>query len=234
MASIIVIPTYNEKESIAILLEKIFNSVPDIYVMVVDDSSPDGTAAVIKKMRMKFPNLLLLERPEKQGLGKAYVAAFKKILSGEKFENIIMMDGDLSHNPETLLPMIEQAKNCDLVIGSRYIKGGEITKKWNFFRRLLSRGANIYLGMILGKQIKDWTTGYNLIKTNVLKRIDLDLLSPKGYAFIFSLKYYLLKNNAQIKEIPIFFDERSNGKSKMTSNIISEAILMPWKLIFRK
>ncbi|TSC96883.1 MAG: dolichol-phosphate mannosyltransferase [Parcubacteria group bacterium Athens0714_26] len=233
MTNIIIIPTYNEKDSIELLIKTIFNLIPDIYIMVVDDNSPDGTAKIIEKLKTQYPNLSLLKRAAKQGLGKAYVAGFKKIMeSRQNFENIIMMDGDFSHNPKYLPEMIKLSKNHDLVIGSRYIHGGSVAKEWEFWRKLLSYGANIYVQIILGFKIKDWTAGFNLIKTSILKKINLDLLLPRGYAFQFSFKHHLLKNNARAIEFPIHFEERVKGKSKMSSSIITEAVFAPWKILF--
>ncbi len=145
-----------------------------------------------------------------------------------------MMDGDFSHSPKYLPAMINETEEYDLVIGSRYIQGGGVTNKWEMWRKCLSRFANCYLRAILGKEIRDWTGGFNLIKINILKKIDMDSLYSKGYAFIFGLKYSLLKNKAKEKEIPIIFEERENGKSKMNQSIIFEAIFAPWKIIFKK
>ena len=231
--NIIIIPTYNEKGNIPILLKRIFNLIPDTYVMVVDDNSPDGTGNLVKNLKNKYSNLLLLERTSKGGLGGAYIAGFKKIL--ENFDTITMMDADLSHDPEYLPEMLRFSQNFDLVIGSRYIPGGGITKKWGLWRRFLSTAGNLYLRLLFYKYpIHDWTTGYNVIGTKFLKKINFELLNPKGYAFISSLKYYLAKAGAKTKEFPIFFEERSGGESKMSSSIILEGITAPWKIIIRE
>ncbi len=233
--NIIIIPTYNEKDNISILLEKIFNLVPHIYVMAVDDNSPDGTAAVVKNLMAKYPNLSLMERKHKDGLGRAYVAAFKEILKNRDFSTITMMDADLSHDPKYLSTFLEFSRSYDTVIGSRYIPNGGVTQKWGLWRRLLSASGNIYLRMIFFRYpIHDWTTGYNTIKTDMLRKLNLGLLSPKGYAFVSSLKYYLAKNGARIKESPIFFEERNGGESKMSFSIIFEGLLTPWKIIIRE
>lgn len=232
---IIVIPTYNEKDNIVELLGKIFSLMPNIYVMIVDDNSPDGTADLIEKLKNQYPNLLLFKRGAKEGLGPAYMAAFKKILENPEYSTITMMDGDLSHDPKYLPEMLDLSKQYDLVIGSRYVKGGGVTKKWNIWRRFLSSAGNIYIKILFFKyKINDWSTGYNIIKTSSLKKIDLNVLSLRGYAFISSLKYYLASAGATIKESPIFFEERKQGKTKMSFSIILEGLLAPWKIIIRE
>ena len=233
--NIIIIPTYNEKNNIAILLKKIFTLLPDIYVMVVDDNSPDKTWELVENLKSKYLHLSLLKRVGKEGLGKAYIAGFKRVLENPDFKTITMMDADLSHNPKYLREMLSLAKNFDLVIGSRYIPKGSVTKKWEIWRRFLSKAANFYLKLVFWRYpIHDWTTGYNIIQAEVLKKINFDLLSPKGYAFISSLKYYLAKSGATIKESPIFFEERNGGESKMSHGIILEGLITPWKIIFQE
>ena len=231
--NIIIIPTYNEKDNIPILLEKIFNLIPNIHVMVVDDNSPDNTGKIVENLKNKYSNLSLLKRISKNGLGEAYIAGFKKSI--EDFDTITMMDADLSHDPKYLPEMLKLSENFDLVIGSRYIPDGGVTKKWEIWRRLLSAGGNLYFRLLFCQYpIHDWTTGYNVIKTKFLKKINFGLLDPKGYAFISSLKYYLAKTGAKIKESPIFFEERNGGESKMSSSIILEGLATPWKIIIRE
>lgn len=233
MKNYIIIPTYNEKENIGFLIEKIFSLIPEIYILVVDDNSPDGTAVVVEELQKKYPNLSLLKRPVKNGLGGAYIEAFKKLLADTEVENIIMMDADFSHNPDSLPRFLKEVENYDLVIGSRYIKGGGITH-WEFWRRLLSWGGNFYIRILLGGKIHDWSSGFNCIRMSLLKKIDLDKIEFVGYAFLSSLKYFLVKAGARVKEIPIIFEERRGGKSKMSGNIIREGLLAPWKILFTK
>jgi dolichol-phosphate mannosyltransferase len=233
--NIIVIPTYNEKDNIIILLKKIFSLLPEISVMVVDDNSPDKTWEAVENLKSKYPRLSLLKRGSKEGLDKSYSAGFKKVLENPDWEIVIMMDADLSHDPKYLPEMLKLAEKFDLVVGSRYIPGGGITKKWEVWRRFLSAAGNLYLRIIFWRYpIHDWTTGYNVIKTNTLRKINFDLLNPKGYAFISSLKYYLAKSGATIKESPIFFEERNGGESKMSSGIILEGLATPWKILLRE
>lgn len=201
--------------------------------MVVDDNSPDGTALVVEELQRQYSSLLLLRRKEKDGLGRAYAAGFKKVLEAGDFSVVAMMDADLSHNPKYLPAMLSLADSYDLVIGSRYINGGGITKNWGWARKILSAGGNLYLKILFRRSVKDWTTGYNVIRTNVLRRIDLDSLFPRGYAFLSSLKYYLIEAGANFREYPIFFEERNGGESKMHFGIIYEGVIAPWKMIWR-
>ncbi len=233
MKNFIVIPTYNEKENISPLVKEIFLLLPDINIIVVDDNSPDGTAATVEDLMTEYANLSILKRPEKNGLGRAYIDGFKKLLVRDDIENVITMDSDFSHNPEYLPQMLEEIKNYDLVIGSRYIKGGGITN-WESWRRFLSKGGNFYVRMLLGRKIYDWSSGFNCIRMSALKKINLDKIKFYGYAFLSCLKYFLMKTGARIKEIPIIFEERRGGKSKMSGNIIREGLMAPWKLLFTK
>ncbi|MDD5430720.1 MAG: polyprenol monophosphomannose synthase [Candidatus Pacebacteria bacterium] len=232
--NLVIIPTYNEKENIGALVEKIFELVPETGVMIVDDNSPDGTAGIVENLKQKFPGLSLIKRAGKNGLGAAYVAGFRKALENGELKTITMMDGDFSHDPKYLRGMLALSENYDLVIGSRYTKGGDITKKWNIFRRFLSAAGNSYLKILFGKyRINDWTTGYNIINAELLKKIDFNNLNPKGYAFISSLKYYLFRAGAKTIEFPIFFEERGEGKSKMSLAIIIEGIISPWRILIK-
>lgn len=233
MKDFIVIPTYNEKENIGLLIGDIFSLLPQVSVLVVDDNSPDGTAAAVEDLMNKYANLLILKRPAKNGLGKAYIDGFKKLLVRDDIENIITMDSDFSHSPKYLPQMLEEIKNYDLVIGSRYIKGGGITN-WEFWRRFLSKGGNFYVKILLGRKINDWSSGFNCVRISTLKKIDLDEVKFYGYAFLSCLKYFLIKVGARVKEIPIIFEERRGGKSKMSGNIIREGLIAPWKLLFTK
>ncbi|MBI2635362.1 MAG: polyprenol monophosphomannose synthase [Parcubacteria group bacterium] len=233
MKSVVVLPTYNERENIGPLIGEIYSLLPEISILVVDDNSPDGTAGEVENLTMKYPNLSLLKRPEKNGLGGAYIAAFKKLLMGPDVRNIIMMDADFSHNPKYLTELLRESENYDLVIGSRYIKGGGI-EKWELWRRLLSWFGNLYVRILLRKNVSDWTTGYNCINAYVLRKINLDKIDLSGYAFIMGVKYFLIEAGASVKEVPIIFEARRGGESKMSGHIIREGILTPWKLLFTK
>lgn len=233
MKNFIILPTYNERENIGLLIEEIFSLLPEIHILVVDDNSPDSTASAVEYIMTKYPNLSLLKRPGKNGLGGAYIAGFKKLLADAEVENIFMMDADFSHNPKYLSQMIRESENYDLVIGSRYIKGGGIAE-WELWRRILSAGGNFYVRTLLGRHIHDWTGGFNCIKANHLRKMNLDNINLSGYAFIMGIKYFLIKAGARTKEIPIIFEARRGGESKLSHHIISEGIIAPWKILLKK
>lgn len=233
MKNFLILPTYNERDNIGNLVEEIFSIVPEINILVVDDNSPDGTTIAVEELMKKYPNLSLLKRPEKNGLGGAYIAGFKKLLVDTDIKRIFMMDADFSHSPRYLLQMLQEAQNYDLVIGSRYIKNGGI-RKWELWRKILSAGGNFYIRLMLGKSIHDWTGGFNCIKTEYLRKINLDEIDLSGYAFIIGIKYFLIKARASVKEIPIIFEARRGGESKLSHHIISEGIIAPWKIILKK
>lgn len=231
--NIVIIPTYNEKNNIKSIILAIFKIIPGVNILVVDDNSPDKTSEVVKSLQSEYSNLSLLERPFKEGLGKAYLEAFRLVLRDNSIQHIIMMDADFSHNPAYLPELIEQAKSFDMVIGSRYISGGQ-TIGWEAWRKFLSKFGNIYSKYILGVPIFDCTGGFNLIKVDVLRRIDLSVIDMSGYAFQIELKYLLWRAGANIKEIPIVFKNRLSGESKISNHIIREGILAPWKIKMRK
>ena len=233
MEPIIVIPTYNEKENIGPLIKAVFKEIPGCRIMVVDDNSPDKTAEGVKRLQQDFPDLVLFERPGKEGLGRAYIAAFHKIIAEFPAAScVITMDADFSHDPAHLKDMVKLASDHDLVIGSRYIKGGGTTG-WELRRRLLSWGGNVYFGLITGIPIHDCTGGFNCFRMEWLKKLDLEkLLSFTGYAFGMAVKYNLWKKGARIKEFPIVFKNRTIGKSKISNQIIREGLLTPWRLLF--
>lgn len=232
--NIIIMPTYNEKDNIPIILEEIFNIIPDTYILIIDDNSPDKTAEIVENLKSKYKNLDLVVRIGKRGLGSAYIDGFKKVLEKNKFDTITMMDSDFSHNPKYLIDMLKFAQEHDLVIGSRYVKGSGITDKWELWRKTMSKGANIYLKTIFRYPINDWTNGFNIIKIEALKKIELNKLNANGYALMPSLKYYLSKNNTKTVEFPIVFDERRAGISKVSSSLIVEGVIAPWKIIFKE
>ncbi len=229
MRVVIVIPTYNEKENIELLVPKIFSIIPDVDVIVADDNSPDGTGELVSNLKYKFPRLSLLSRDKKDGLGKAYINAFKNILDKNEFEKVVMMDADFSHDPKYLPEMLEQSKKFDVVIGSRYVSGGE-TQGWELWRRLLSSFGNSYCRIVTRLPVKDCTGGFNVISTNVLRKIDFDNMDMSGYAFIMEIKYLLYKAGAKFFEVPIIFVNRARGETKISSHIISEGIIAPWKM----
>lgn len=233
MRTVVIIPTYNEKENIEVIIPLIFNTVPDINILVVDDNSPDGTSLSVKILIKKYSNLSLIERPKKDGLGRAYIQAFKDVLKDNQVETIVMMDADLSHDPKHLRQMIELRKKYDVVVGSRYIKGGS-TEGWELYRRILSRCGNIYAKVITGLPIYECTGGFNAISVNVLRKLRFEDINISGYAFIMHFKYLLFIGGATFYEIPICFKNRVEGVSKLSNLIIREGILAPWKMVFFK
>lgn len=232
MKNVIVLPTYNEKNNISALVPLIFEAVPSIYILVADDNSPDGTASIVEELQKKYPNLSLISQKEKKGLGPAYINAFKHVLQDNDVRTVIMMDADLSHQPKYLKEMLDRSQQFSVVIGSRYTKGGG-TFGWEFWRRMLSFWGNFYCRNITRIPIKDCTTGYNVISADLLRKIDFSTMDMSGYAFIMELKYLLYKAGGTFFEVPIIFVNRAEGESKISSHIISEGILAPWKMVFK-
>lgn len=231
---LVIIPTYNERSNLAKLLALVYKEVADIHVLIVDDNSPDGTGELVKELiRQQYPDrLFLLERSSKLGLGTAYIAGFKWALERD-YKYIIEMDADFSHNPKYLQQLIQTACTCDLVLGSRYIAGGGITN-WNIIRRIISRGGSLYARIILGLPFKDLTGGFKCFRREVLQQIDLNDVKSNGYSFQIELTYRAFLKGYIIKEVPIIFEERAEGNSKMSRKIFLEAITMVWKLRFAK
>lgn len=226
----VVIPTYNERDNITSLIKEIFSlSVPNLHLLFVDDSSPDKTADLIKQQQVNFPLLHLLQRPTKDGLGRAYVEGFQYAID-HGASHIIQMDADFSHNPQDIPRLLSTAaKNVDVVIGSRY-KNGISVINWPLRRLLISMAGNIYATFITGLPFKDVTGGFRCWKSNTLKQINLPLIKANGYAFQIITTYLAWKKGAKIKEIPITFTERREGQSKMSRAIIREAIWVVWRI----
>ncbi len=223
----IVIPTYNERENLPILLERIFAlQIPELELMVVDDNSPDGTGKIADELAKKYP-LRVLHREGKQGLGTAYVAGFKEVLSkAPAGSRIIQMDADLSHDPLVIPALLTASKASDLVLGSRYVPGGKI-EQWGFSRRLISKFGNLYARIILGLSYHDLTGGFKCFRKEALEAIDFLALSSVGYNFQIETTYLAHKAGFRICEIPITFTERKIGLSKFNWNIIFESF---WKV----
>ncbi|MDF2636489.1 MAG: undecaprenyl-phosphate mannosyltransferase [Pelosinus sp.] len=227
---LIVIPTYNECGNLAELLSLIYTEVEGIHVLIVDDNSPDGTGSLVKElMQYQYKErLFLIERSGKLGLGTAYITGFKWALARE-YSHIFEMDADFSHNPKYLRSFIEASQSYDVVLGSRYIAGGGVTN-WNLTRRIISRGGSLYSRFILGLPFRDLTGGYKCFRREVLEQIDLDDVKSNGYSFQIELTYRAFLKNFRIQEVPIVFEERAAGNSKMSRKIFMEAIWMVWKL----
>jgi dolichol-phosphate mannosyltransferase len=232
MKALLIIPTYNEIDNIERIIELVLEQSPVLEILVMDDNSPDGTAAVVKTMMQTQPRIHLIERPSKMGLGSAYVTGFKYALS-RGYDYMLEMDADFSHNPEDLPRLLEAAQRYDLVIGSRYSNGVNIIN-WPFRRLLISYFASKYVRVITGMPIKDPTGGFKCFHRKVLEAIDLDRILSDGYAFQIEMNFRAWALGFRIKEIPIIFTERINGVSKMSRNIVWEAAWMVWHLQLRK
>jgi len=227
--SLVIVPTYNEKDNIQTVVERVNALGIDIDILVVDDNSPDGTAEIVKELQTKYENLHLMERVGKLGLGSAYVAGFRWALKRD-YEYILEMDADLSHNPFDIPRLINRAKEgYDVVIGSRYCNGVNVIH-WPIKRLILSYGANKYTRMVTGLPIKDCTSGFKCYRRKVLESIDLERIKSSGYSFQIEMKFRAWKKGFSLVEVPIIFEERSEGRSKMTKAIIYEAVFMVWKL----
>ncbi|MBP9752513.1 MAG: polyprenol monophosphomannose synthase [Proteobacteria bacterium] len=230
MKSLVLITTYNEIDNIEDLIALVYDHQPDIHILVIDDSSPDGTGeCVTRLMKEKYDGkLFLLTNPKKMGTGAAYITGFKWALQRD-YELIFELDGDFSHNPKYLKTFIETAKEYDVILGSRYIKDGGITN-WNWLRRFISRGGSFYSQIILGLPYKDLTGGYKCFRRKVIESINLDEVYSTGYSFQIEMTYRSHLLGFKIKEVPIIFEERREGQSKMDSSIIFEAIWKVFKL----
>ena len=239
MKFIALIPTYNEAESIPVLLSELSRLCQDFSFLVVDDGSPDGTADICEKLKFEIANLEILKRSKKSGLGSAYRDGYRYALE-KNFDAIIQIDADGSHQVSDLpklLSRFESDSNIDLVIGSRWIKGGSVLN-WSKHREALSRLANIYSNILLGLGVKDSTAGFRIYKTSAIKKLNLGNIKSEGYCFQIEMTREIKKIGGVISEVPITFVERQFGKSKMSGKIVVEAMLRVtyWGLlrIFRK
>jgi dolichol-phosphate mannosyltransferase len=224
----VVIPTYNERENINDIIDAILH-YPRFRVLVVDDNSPDGTGKLVAEMSHREPRIGLVSRPGKQGLGTAYIAGFRQALrDGARY--IFEMDADFSHDPAYLPTLLEAAETrYDLVIGSRYVQGGGTTD-WGIVRRFISRGGNIYAGIILGLPVADSTGGFRCYRRAVLETLNLDAVRSNGYSFQIEMVYRTLRAGFQVGESPIIFPDRRVGKSKMSRRIVFEALINVWRM----
>ena len=231
MKPLIIIPTYNELENIQILLPKLLTLDPKIRILVVDDCSPDGTGDWVDKIASENPRISILHRSEKLGLGSAYVAGFKFALQ-QDVDYIFEMDADLSHDPAMIPVFMEEINFCDVVLGSRYVKGINVVN-WPLSRLLLSYLANIYTRLITGMPIKDATGGYKCFRRQVLENIDLNNIRSDGYAFQIEMNFRCWQKGFRLSEIPITFVDRRSGTSKLSKGLINEAIWIAWWLRFQ-
>ena len=223
--SIVIIPTYNEKENIENIIRAVFGKGEQFDILVIDDGSPDGTAAIVKSLQAEFPDRLhIIERKGKLGLGTAYIAGFKWAIE-QKYDYIFEMDADFSHNPDDLPRLYEACttEGYDVAIGSRYVSGVNVVN-WPMGRVLMSYFASIYVRIITGLKIHDTTAGFVCYRREVLETIPLDKIRFKGYAFQIEMKFTAYKCGFRIKEVPVIFINRKLGTSKMSGGIFSEAV----------
>lgn len=231
MYSTIILPTYNERENLAGIIKEIFTvGVENLKILIVDDNSPDGTGRLADELAEQYPNVSVLHRAQKEGLGKAYIDGFQKALSDPDCGFIFEMDADFSHQPKYLPHFLDHIQEADLVLGSRYIADGGV-ENWGFVRRYISRFANLIIRLILGVPIYDLTGGFKCFRREVLEKLDFARIESSGYNFQIEINYKVYKKQFRIVEIPIIFVERRAGKSKFNATIMLESF---WKVLMLK
>jgi len=231
---LVIIPTYNEAENIERLTGELLGLFPDdLHLLVIDDSSPDGTAALVQKWVEKSARVHLISRPRKSGLGTAYLKGFRYgLLHGYEF--IVEMDADYSHDPAALPDLLDRCREADLVIGSRYMNNTVNVINWPLSRLILSKAASLYTRIITGMPVSDPTSGYKCFNRKALQRINLDAVRSQGYSFQIEMNYRAWKAGLGIVEVPIVFTDRTVGQSKMSRQNILEAIWVVWRLKFTR
>ena len=228
--TLIIVPTYNERENLPRMAERLLRLPVPVDLLVVDDSSPDGTGQIADELTAKHPQIHVLHRAQKNGLGRAYIAGFKWALERD-YEFIFEMDGDFSHDPADIPDFLEAAEDfeADLVLGSRYSDGVRVVN-WPLKRLVLSRSAGVYVRLITGMPFSDPTGGYKCFRRRALQAIDLDAVQSNGYSFQIELTHRLWRQGLTVVETPIIFTDRLHGQSKMSGHIVREALWMVWKL----
>jgi dolichol-phosphate mannosyltransferase len=237
--SLVIVPTYNEKENIDKIIRAVFALPKAFHILIVDDGSPDGTALMVKQLMLEFPESLFIEeRQGKMGLGTAYIHGFRWALQ-RSYEYIFEMDADFSHNPKDLVRLYDACaiQGADMSIGSRYVPGGKVSN-WPIGRILMSYFASVYVRLVLFISLRDTTAGFKCYRRRVLETLDLNQIKFMGYAFQIEMKFTALQHNFKLTEVPIEFIDRQEGVSKMSSHIFKEAFLgvlqMKWESFFRK
>jgi dolichol-phosphate mannosyltransferase len=226
--ALIVVPTYNERDNVAEVVQRFLAEVPAAHILFVDDNSPDGTGEILDELAAHDPRVHVRHRPGKLGLGTAYLDGFRWGLA-RGYEYLFEMDADFSHDPKYLPGMLALARDADVVIGSRYVAGGG-TENWGTGRKIISKGGSLYARTILGVKIRDVTAGFLCWRRNALETLDLDAIRSNGYSFQIEMKYRALQAGLHLVETPIVFVDRRAGQSKMSRAIFAEALLMVWKL----
>ena len=225
-------PTFNEAGNIERATSELFRFNPDVYLLVVDDGSPDGTGELAEQLAAKDKRISVLHRKDKQGLGAAYIAGFNYAFD-LGFDFVVEMDADGSHRAEDLPKLLAICQDNDLVIGSRYVRGGK-TQNWPLYRQWLSRGGNIYARIMLGSKLNDMTAGFRVFRTSFLQEMDLATINARGYSFQIEMAYRTAQLGGRTAEVPITFIEREIGESKMSGNIVTEALMLMTKFGFRR
>ena len=228
--TLVIVPTYNERENLPALVQRVFSLPIQVDLLIVDDNSPDGTGRVADELAARQPRLHVLHRSEKNGLGRAYCAGFKWALDRD-YEFVMEMDGDFSHNPDDIPKFVEAAEeeNADCVLGSRYSNGIRVIN-WPLKRLLLSMSAGVYVRTITGMPFSDPTGGFKCFRRRALQSLDLENVKSNGYSFQIELTHKLWRHGMKIVEVPITFLDRFHGSSKMSSGIVREALWMVWRL----
>jgi dolichol-phosphate mannosyltransferase len=226
---VVVVPTYNERENLPGLLEAVLSLDGGWRVLVVDDHSPDGTGELAERVAGGEPRVTVLHRAGKQGLGPAYLAAFREALGRPDVQFVAQMDADFSHDPNDLPRLLAATGEAELAIGSRYVKGGR-TQGWGWRRRLLSRAGNLYVRAVLQLPIRDLTAGFRCWRRGGLEAVDLAAVQTRGYGFQIEMACRAVAGGCRVVEVPICFTERRGGRSKMSGSIVSEALALPWRL----
>jgi dolichol-phosphate mannosyltransferase len=229
MKALVIVPTYNERENVEPLLERVFaQRLPGVEVLIVDDNSPDGTGAIADQAAARDPRVHVMHRASKQGLGSAYVAGFRYALERD-YEAVFEMDADFSHSPDSLPEFLRDLEEADLVLGSRYLYGVTVVN-WPLSRLILSYAANVYSRVVTGMRFKDLTGGFKCFRRRVLESIDWERVRSDGYSFQIEITFKAYRKGYRIKEIPILFVDRRAGESKMNRKIVWEAAWMVWRL----
>jgi dolichol-phosphate mannosyltransferase len=229
--ALVCLPTYNEAENLATVVTEVLSIAP-VDVLVIDDNSPDGTGELAEGLSRQHPGRVhVLHRPGKQGLGRAYIAGFRWALE-RPYRYVLEMDADLSHQPRSLVDLLAAVRDHDLVLGSRLVEGGG-TENWNLLRRLISRGGSLYARTILGLDVRDLTGGFKCFRREVLEALDLDSVDCSGYAFQIELTHRAIRRGFRVTEVPIVFQGRAEGTSKMGPRIFLEAVVKVWGMRLR-
>ncbi len=226
--TLVVVPTYNERENLRPLAQRLLSLPVPVDLLVVDDNSPDGTGQIADELAAQHPQIHVLHRTLKDGLGRAYIAGFQWALARD-YEFIFELDGDFSHNPDDIPMFLKAAENADLVLGSRYSNGVRVVN-WPLKRLILSRSAGVYVRLITGMTFSDPTGGYKCFRRRALQALDLEAVRSNGYSFQIELTHKLWRQGMKVVEVPIVFTDREHGQSKMSGHIVREALWMVWRL----